>query len=458
MHSTQAPKIQQPRIYSVSELIAKIRSILESQLPFVWLSGEISNFNVPASGHYYFTLKDKASQINAVMFRGQNRHLKFIPEDGLSITGLGRISVYEPRGIYQIIFEHLEPKGIGALQIALEQLKERLAAEGLFADIHKKPLPQLPRKIALITSPSGAVVHDMINIIFSRFPNICIDIYQSKVQGLDADKQLVAAVKQLNDSNDADVAIIARGGGSLEDLQAFNSETLARAIFQSEIPIVSAIGHETDYVIADFVADVRAPTPSAAAEMVVPRKSDLQKDCADLTYTLALHFRRHIDKRRALLKAINQRLAHPNQKIQDFQLRLDDLTQRLEHAVQNVLKNRIERFTWMYEKLCFCSPLKKVQKYNQSLEYTIDKILLLFNNYNKEKKYHLYELNAKLASLNPRSILSRGYSIALTIPDGNVVRDARQIEVGNKLDVIVHKGCLSCKVEGKRLHAKKEDL
>ena len=268
---------QQRKIYSISELNAEIRTLIEESFSFVWIFGEISNFRTPASGHFYFTLKDNASQISAVMFRGQQRHLKFQPEDGMSVTGMGRLGVYEPRGTYQIILEYLEPSGIGALQIAFEKLKGRLAAEGCFEDEFKKPLPFLPKNISIITSPSGAAVHDILKTIDRRFPNLHIQIIPVKVQGYGSAEEIVAALELLNARNEAEVAILARGGGSLEDLQAFNTEPVARAIFASEIPIVSAVGHETDYTISDFVADLRAPTPTAAAELVTPDKSELQR-------------------------------------------------------------------------------------------------------------------------------------------------------------------------------------
>ena len=278
------------KVYTVSELNAVIKSLLEQRFPFVWIVGEISNFKIPLSGHYYFTLKDEASQINAVMFRGQHRQLKFEPEDGMRVTGLGRLSVYEPRGAYQILLEYLEPSGVGGLQIAYEKLKARLAEEGLFDQQYKKPIPFLPHKIALITSPSGAVVHDMLNIIDRRFPNMQIEVFPVKVQGTGAEDEITEALEMLNDRSGVDVAILARGGGSLEDLQAFNSEHVARAIFAARIPIIAAIGHETDYTIADFVADLRAPTPSAAAELAVPVKFELLQQVnnifADLKYRI----------------------------------------------------------------------------------------------------------------------------------------------------------------------------
>ncbi|MFC1896679.1 exodeoxyribonuclease VII large subunit, partial [Thermodesulfobacteriota bacterium] len=256
------------RLYTVSELTRAIRSLLEEALPFVWLRGEISNFHVPISGHFYFTLKDAGAQIRSVMFRGQNRSLKFQPEDGLAVIALGRISVYEPQGIYQIIVEFMEPEGVGALQVAFEQLKARLGQEGLFGPEHKRPLPFLPRKISVMTSPTGAVIHDFIKVIDRRFPSVHIEVVPVRVQGEGSEEEMVQALNTVNMCGDSDVIVLARGGGSLEDLQAFNSESVARAVFKSCIPVVSAVGHETDFTIADFTADVRAPTPSAAAEIV----------------------------------------------------------------------------------------------------------------------------------------------------------------------------------------------
>ncbi|MGD2030429.1 MAG: exodeoxyribonuclease VII large subunit, partial [Desulfobacterales bacterium] len=236
-------------IYTVSELTATIKVLLEDKYPFIWIYGEISNLRIPTSGHLYFTLKDKKAQINAVMFRGQIRNLKFMPENGMSVTGIGRVSVYELRGNYQIILEYIEPEGRGAIQLAFEQLKERLTTEGLFDEKHKKPLPFLPRKISIITSPTGAVVHDILKIINRRFPNIHIEIIPVKVQGDGSEMEIVSGLETINDRTDSDVVILARGGGSLEDLHAFNSEDVARAIFASKIPVISAIGHETDFSI-----------------------------------------------------------------------------------------------------------------------------------------------------------------------------------------------------------------
>ncbi|MCK4793478.1 MAG: exodeoxyribonuclease VII large subunit, partial [Desulfobacteraceae bacterium] len=274
------------RIYTVTELTHNIKDFLEEAFPFVWITGEISNFRIPVSGHFYFTIKDSGAQISAVMFRGQNRNLRFQPEDGMAVIAMGRLNVYETKGIYQIIIEYLEPEGVGVLQLAFEHLKKRLAAEGLFDEKHKLPLPFLPQKIAVVTSPTGAVIRDIINVIDRRFPNMTVEIAPVKVQGEQAAEEIVEAIELLNDRNDADVIVVARGGGSLEDLQAFNSEVVARAIFSSEIPVVSAVGHETDFTIADFTADLRAPTPSAAAELIVPVKNDLLMRTKEIRGTL----------------------------------------------------------------------------------------------------------------------------------------------------------------------------
>lgn len=283
-------------IYSVSELTARIKSLLESNFPFVWVCGEVSNYRMPASGHCYFTLKDENAQIAAVVFRAQYRQARVTLADGMSIIGLGRLSVYEPRGNYQVILEYLEPAGLGALQLAFETLKRRLAAEGYFDPRHKKPLPFMPAKISVVTSPSGAVVHDIINVLSRRFPNLAIEIVPVNVQGPRAEAEIINALALVSQRADSDVVILARGGGSLEDLQAFNSESVAMAVFHCQIPVVSAIGHETDVTIADFIADLRAPTPSAAAELVAPEKKALLRQVAELDRALHRSFLMHLEK------------------------------------------------------------------------------------------------------------------------------------------------------------------
>jgi exodeoxyribonuclease VII large subunit len=445
------------RIYTVSELTSDIKHLLEETFPFVWVSGEISNFRIPASGHFYFTLKDEKAQIGGVMFRGQSRHLKFLPEDGSNITGLGRISLYEPRGAYQIIFEYLEPTGRGALQAAFEQLKERLLAEGLFDDSHKKPLPYLPRKISVVTSPTGAVIHDICNIIDRRFPNVVIEIIPVKVQGENAEQEIVNALELLNSRADADVAILARGGGSLEDLQAFNSEKVARAIFASEIPIVSAVGHEVDYTIADFVADLRAPTPSAAAEQVVPVKTDLKQRCEDLFNYLKRTFFQYIEHHNMLVDKTSAKLVHPRRKIEDLRLRTDDFTLRLVQVTQNQIRRSRERTKWRTERLNATPPTFLINRFRQRLDRNMNDLFHLIT-FCLSKNRGLYrEIKARLNALSPMAVLDRGYSITRTIPDAHVVCDPDAVSLGQKLNVMVSKGSLICRVERKKKNVKSDD-
>ena len=443
----------QRRIYTVSELTSDIKSLLEESFPFVWISGEISNFKVPVSGHLYFTLKDENAQIHAVMFRGQARNLKFDPDDGLSIIGLGRISVYNQRGTYQIIFEHLEPKGIGALQLSFEQLKARLIAEGLFDEKHKNPLPFLPGKICVITSPTGAVIHDILKIINSRFPNVHIEIIPVKVQGERAVDEIVSAFELLNNRaktvDSADVAILARGGGSLEDLSAFNSENVARAVFASEIPVISAVGHETDFTIADFVADVRASTPSKAAEIVVPQKDVLTHRCMELSGLLKFHIHNRIKQLKTILEQTSKRLVDPKNKIQDLRLRIDDLFARLIRHFDNTIQYRREHLSWRVDKLIANNPLIQINKYKDILDQHLNNLLIYIGIYLKNKNYRFKELNARLHDLNPAEILKRGYSITRTIPDAVVVMDPKEVYSGQNLEVILARGSLICRVERK---------
>ena len=262
------------RIYSISDLNAEVRELFDLKFPDIWVTGEVSNLRVAGSGHLYFTLKDETSQLRAVCFRNQARYLKFKPQDGMAVVARGRLSVYEVRGEYQLYVEFLEPAGVGALQLAFEELKQKLAAEGLFDAARKKALPILPKVIGVVTSPTGAVIQDILRVLHRRFPNINVMIYPVKVQGEGSAGEIAQGIEYFNRENSADVVIIARGGGSIEDLWAFNEEVVARAIAASQIPVISAVGHETDFTIADFVADLRAPTPSAAAELVVHRKED----------------------------------------------------------------------------------------------------------------------------------------------------------------------------------------
>jgi exodeoxyribonuclease VII large subunit len=448
MWISSAPK----HIYTVSELTSELKNLLEEKYPFIWIYGEISNFRKPASGHFYFTLKDEKAQISAVMFRAQQMGLKFLPQDGMEITGLGRISLYESRGSYQVILEYVEPRGVGALQKAFEQLKLRLSDEGLFDPVNKKPIACLPSKIALITSPTGAVIHDMLNIACRRFENIHIKILPVKVQGDGAVEQIVEAIDILNKEKNIDLAILARGGGSLEDLQAFNSEKVARAIYASEVPIVSAVGHETDYTISDFVADLRAPTPSAAVEMVIPVKNELNVRCKELLKVLIIKMLGNLENNRLRFHHIRHRLVNPRKRIQDHLLRVDDLYFRLIRVAENNFQQYRERLSWKSEKLWFNNPEKSAERFKLKIEQFKNTLQLSLKIYLDKKRSHLRELTFGLAAMNPSAILARGYSITRALPEKSIVRDADSVGLNQQLEITLQKGFLTCRIEGKQYH------
>lgn len=449
-----APSADSPKrtIYSVSELTSRIKGLIEASFPFVWICGEISNFRVPGSGHYYFTLKDENAQIAAVMFRGHHRQMKFVPEDGMSIIGLGRLSVYEPRGSYQIILEYIEPAGIGALQVAFEKLKKRLADEGYFDERHKKPIPHLPAKISVVTSPSGAVVHDIITIISRRFPNIHLQVVPVKVQGIGAEADIVAALQLLNDRADADVIILARGGGSLEDLQAFNSEPVAMAIFSSRIPVISAVGHETDVTIADFIADLRAPTPSAAAELVVPEKRELLRRCRELERSVRSRMASRLESLKKSLKEMRRRLMDPRRKIQEIWLRLDDLTGRLMRLAALSMRRDSDRLAGLTRRLGSSSLPATVQRFHLKLEVNASYLSKNISILIERSRSALRELSFKLDALNPLAILRRGYSVTRTLPDQRIVTDPEQVTLEQDVEVLLAAGLLLCQVKGKAKH------
>ena len=437
----------QRKILTVSELTSRIKDLLENNFALVWVTGEISNFRIPASGHYYFSLKDQSAQINAVMFRGQNASLKFEPEDGMQMNGMGRISLYEPRGTYQIILEYLEPSGLGALQAAFEQLKTKLAQEGLFDQAHKKTLPFLPNKISLITSPTGAVVHDILNILARRFPNIAVEIIPAKVQGQSAEKEIIDAIALLNEKNDADVAILARGGGSLEDLMPFNTEGVVRAIAASNIPIISAVGHETDVTLADFAADLRAPTPSAAAEIAVPVKVELREKIFDLQHKLIGALETFLRFQRTRVADFTQRLKDPRRKIQDLRLRLDELSSRLLHAISQDIRFRREQMVRQRESLYYQSPHSRLVKFNSKLEHIRHNLPLSMNIYLSKLRANLEKNSSHLNALSPKSILKRGYSITRTLPEERILRDASSVATGQSVEILLWRGSVQATVD-----------
>lgn len=437
-------------IFSVSELTEGIKELLESAYPFVWVTGEISNLHYALSGHCYFTLKDAGAQIGAVMFRGQTRTLKFKLEDGLTVISMGRLNVYEAKGVYQLIMEYVEPAGLGALQLAFQQLKERLEAEGLFRQDRKAPLPLLPRIIAVITSPRGAAIHDIFSVIQRRFPNVRLLVAPVSVQGADSPRQIVDAISLVNRHGRADLIILARGGGSLEDLQAFNSETVARAVSASAIPVVSGVGHETDLTIADMAADVRAATPSAAAELAVPERSVLEKTIARHTAVVRQTLEQRLVAYRKELAQMNSRLVHPGKRVAELRLRLDEMTGR----IYSVFSGRLERHRGLLTATRY-----KLSRYG--LKGRLETLNVILDNYRylisskteyavEERRNRLSVLVARLNALNPLAVLERGYSVTRRLPDFSVLTDTAAVAVGADVSVLLSKGEMVCTVKRKR--------
>jgi exodeoxyribonuclease VII large subunit len=436
-------------IYTVSELTQNIKEFLEDAFPFVWVAGEVSNLRQPGSGHLYFTLKDPKAQISAVVFRGQTRSLKFDLGDGMSVIAMGRVNVYVSRGTYQIIVEYLEPGGLGALQLAFEQLKDKLSKEGLFDDTNKQPIPSLPRTIAVITSPSGAVIQDFLNVTQRRFPNLAIEILPVKVQGEGSIEEIVHALELANNRASADLVVLARGGGSLEDLQAFNSEAVARAIYSSNIPVVSAIGHETDYTISDFTADLRAPTPSAAAELVVPEKQRLLADINRMRSSLMFSIKHRVRLLSDQTRHLSKRLVHPKRRIIDYRLQIDDLVVRADRAYTVLLQKKRDRVRMLEDFLARRGPSISIKLLNNVVEKLDQKLRIRTTNLIKEKRGALQVAKARLETLNPLAVLDRGYSITRRLADFSIIKDVAQIGVGESVAVKVAKGEMVCRVERK---------
>lgn len=438
------------RTLTVSELTVRIRDLLGKNFTDIWVEGEISNCREAQSGHIYFTLKDDRSQVRCVFFKQQQRGIKFRPEDGLHVTVRGSISVYEARGEYQIYVENIEPVGLGALQLAFEQLKKRLEAEGLFAAKRKKPLPMLPSRIGLITSPRGAAVRDIVRILRRRFPNVHLMVFPVRVQGEGAAAEIVKALKFFNQKKLVDVLILARGGGSMEDLWAFNEEPLARAIAASEIPVISGVGHETDFTIADFVADVRASTPSAAAELVVQTRREFDKHIADLRETLASLVRyRLLD----LIKRVHQLsgrrgFRRPLDLLRQQRQRADEMTSRLALGLRARLEQSRKRFTALHLRIATFDFRVKISAFRLRLEKRSADLGVRAERLVRTKRERLERLALQLQERSPLRVLERGYAIA-TDAAGNLLRDAAQVQLGDSISIQLHRGRLTTEVEKK---------
>jgi exodeoxyribonuclease VII large subunit len=436
-------------ILTVSELTQEIKETLEVKFSDLWVEGEISNLRSPPSGHIYFTLKDDSSQIRGVLFKMRARTLRFLPEDGLHIICKGRVSLYEKRGDYQLIIEEMEPKGIGALQLAFLQLKERLEKEGLFDISHKKPIPILPQTIGIVTSPTGAAIQDMIQIIHRRFENVWILLYPARVQGEGASQEIAEGIRYFNRMKNVDVIIVGRGGGSLEDLWAFNEEEVARAIYHSKMPVISAVGHETDYTISDFVSDLRAATPSAAAELVVKDKRELKRNLLHLKGVLENQMTQYLQEMKTNLFHLKKGLIDPRKMIENYLLRLDDLVNQSRRLLLWNVTRRKEKRLFLAERLNLQSPFQRIRNMETSLSDARKWLGQNMRHKIQIRKQNLKGILGKLDSLSPLSILQRGYSITRKLPSLKILRDTAEVLVGDKVEVKLHRGTLSCSVEEK---------
>ena len=436
------------RIFTVTEITAVIRTTLEMTYPEVLIEGEISNARVWKTGHLYFTLKDQGAQLNAVMFRSSLRSLRFKPENGQQVMARGRLSVYEPKGEYQIVCEHLEPQGLGTLQLAFQQVKERLEQEGLFHPSRKRSLPALPRKIGVVTSLDGAAIRDILNVLSRRQPNVHVVVSSTRVQGKGAAKEIVTGLEKLTRIPGVDVVIIARGGGSIEDLWAFNEESVARAIGATSIPIVSGIGHETDFTIADFVVDLRAPTPSAAAELVAARKDELIARTQRAKDHLRNAAAGNIQQRRSALHVIESRpgLAGWPTRVAGYGRNIADLTHRLNSATQSRIGlslREIHLLRLRLEALSLDRQLSRIRAKSVRLDTRLTNGASTIH---ADLSERVRTAANRLQTLSPLAVLSRGYAVCWTENRSAIIREATAVKPGDSVTVTLHQGEIDCEV------------
>lgn len=460
-------------VYSVGRLNREVRLLLEAGLPPVWVEGEISNFSSPASGHWYFTLKDRDAQIRCAMFRARNQTVRFRPKEGQLLQARGRVGLYEPRGDYQLIVEQLEDAGEGALKREFDRLKARLAAEGLFEAARKRPLPRLPRRIAVVTSATGAALRDVLHILARRYPPAAVLVFPVPVQGTAAAAAIQAAIDEVSARADCDVLILARGGGSLEDLWSFNEERVARAIFRCSVPVVTGIGHETDFTIADFVADVRAPTPSGAAQLVVPDRLALLEQLGGLAGRLRLALTRQIAHGAQRHEAVARRLerAHPGHRLGQQAQQLAALLERLRLSIQRQLQQDRQRHAALAQRLGQASPGGRLAQQAQRLDelelrlaegcrLRIRELEVLRAQMAERLAGAIHESLTRLAhrlalaqrgldAVSPLATLGRGFALVTRL-DGTLVQDADQVQVGETISARLARGSISVVVAGRK--------
>ncbi len=441
--------LKSPLIFTVSELSARIKGLLEANFPYVWVLGEISNYKVAASNHAYFTLKDEKSQIRVVMFRPALTRLKFRPGDGLAVVCQGRLTVYEPQGAYQIIADVLEPQGRGALQLAFEQLKEKLSQEGLFAQERKRPLPMRPQRVAVVTSPSGAAIRDILKV-FQRCPfPLTVTLLPVRVQGDEAAQEIARAletVSALQREFQWDVVLVGRGGGSLEDLWPFNEEMTARAIAACAVPVISAVGHEIDMTISDMVADFRAPTPTAAAQWVVSRLEDVERRVAEQCKRLRAALSSRVERLQVQVSHLEKRLVDPRRRLIDWRLAVDDRMDRLLRALEARLRLWGLRAAHAAQRLQRVHPERALAEGRGRLETLSRQLVDLERRDLERRRLQLNGTAARLESLSPLAVLARGYSLTWKLPEETLVRRAAQVQPGDLVRIRMAEGHVTAEV------------
>ena len=440
------------RILSVSELTAQVRGVLENEIGTVWVTGEVTNLRVQSSGHRYFTLKDAGSQLSCVLFRAERVEHRDLLEDGQKVLLSGEVTVYEARGQYQLIVRRVELQGVGALQIAFEKLKQKLAAEGLFAAERKRPLPEFPQRIGIVTSPTGAAIRDVLHVVRRRNPGLEIILAPCRVQGEGAGREIAAAIRMLNEYNAAseqsnsaaklDIILVTRGGGSLEDLWAFNEEIVARAVYESALPIVSGVGHEIDFSITDFVADLRAATPSAAAELITEGVFSSQEFIADAPGRLRQLLEQHLDAKTDELAQMNHRLTrlHPRRRLNDGWQLLDDLQIALGRGLKLGARQNLAAFQQLTERLARLRPAQLLRQRREIFEQAHARLEEQLKHRVRELRNQASGLEARLRLLGPEQVLARGYSITRDAETGKVLRDAAKVKAGQRLRTRLQKG------------------
>lgn len=442
--------IDQSKILSIKDLTNYIKSLidLDPKLQDIWIRGEISNFTHHSSGHMYFTLKDESSRLRSIMFAGNNRYLKFIPKNGMKVIVRGYVSIYERDGQYQFYAQEMEPDGIGQLYLAYEQLKQKLEAEGLFEQKAKKRLPSFPQTIGIITSSTGAAIRDIITTLKRRYPLVNILVYPVLVQGENAAYSIAHAIEEMNRFGGIDLLIIGRGGGSIEELWAFNEEVVARSIFYSDLPVISAVGHETDYTIADFVADVRAATPTAAAELAVPHIDELRASIAYLSKRLERQLLKQFENAKGSLKQILKStiFKRPKQHLLENAQQIDRFRERLNHSLSKHTSMHRERFSIILQRLTHEKPHERINRNREKIE--ILKKRLIREAFRKQEKYNslLSGKIGKLDALSPLKVMKRGYSLLYDEKGKRIIKTVREIQLGDIVKVKLHDGDLDCQV------------